>query len=129
MRHFTLTLTVAEDALGETITAVTPLIVAQRVVMGPIAPIVEQVTTTEKRKRRGDSPVHETRLGKLVLEILSTGPCSVDDLSQELRSKGFAATSVSPVTSKLTAEGLIERYTSSLNGRGTRFYKLLQPSK
>lgn len=127
MRHFTLTLTVAEDALGETITAVTPLIVAQRVVMGPIAPLVEPEPAPEprKKKERRETPVAETRLGKIVLELLKTGPCTVEEIAEHLREHRFASTSVSPVTSKLVAEGLVDRYTTSMNGRTTRAYRLV----
>jgi hypothetical protein len=125
-RQYTMMLTVDEEALGETITAVTPLIGAQRVVLGTIA-IIQTEEPRRKRDTRGDAPVSETRLGKVVLELLSTGQCSVEEISTELRAKGFAATSVSPVTSKLVAEGLVERFTTSLNGRTARCYRLSRP--
>lgn len=121
---------VEADALGEAITSITPLIVAQRAVLGTISEIASPPESTGRRKRDAsrDTPTSQTRLGKLVLELLRTGPCTVEEISEHLREHRFASTSVSPVTSKLVAEGLVDRYTTSLNGKTTRAYRLASSS-
>ena len=125
MKQFTLMLTVAEDALGETITAVTPLIVAQRVVLGTIAPVIEEPAPVRQRRDSSqDTPASQTRLGRLVLGFLERGPCTVAELSAHLAETRFSPNSASPILSKLISEDLVCRYDTSLNGVQTRVYAL-----
>lgn len=123
MSRYVVTCIVEADRLGELITAATPMLAAPvQVAAEVVAPPPE--SGRRKRDARQDTPVSQTRLGKLVLGLLSTGQCTRDEVSEELRQKGFAATSVSPVTSKLVTEGFIESFSTSLNGRQTRCYRL-----
>lgn len=125
MKFYNLNLRVAEDALGETITAITSLIGAGLVVLGTIEPIVELPAKQPRKKQTGGtSPAEQTRLGRVVLDALKTGQCSIQEIGEEITKHGFSANSVSPICSKLIKDNLIERDYTLLNGVRTTVFRL-----
>ena len=128
MKFYILNLRVAEDALGETITAVTPLIGAGRAMLGQIVPeVVTPAPVREKRTHKSSSAA-ETRLGRIVMTALATGSCTSNEVGAMLAEAGFSSGSASPILSKLVSEGVVTRGTTSLNGRESTVYSLHRPT-